>query len=724
MTTREATRRGVGSGNAVLRSPRARHYFNVRPCQDRFSCRVNKVGARACFDDCPGASAMSTPRIDDPRAVAKVVRDPVHNYVTIRAELLPLVNHPFVQRLRRISQTSFSSVVYPAMTGRRFEHSLGAMHLAARAWRTAWANSTNRTRNEFRRDVREFLKPFANDHTTVGGQHLRTIASDQSTDEEFASSLELGIAAAALLHDVGHPPYSHALEAWYEYNFEWIVSELDRTSRDELVAFRDSLTGREIHEVIGLLLVEHIEESVRAYLPWEVVSAILWDGVKVRADADTADRDKPGMRTWVSCLHELIAGEVDVDRLDYLVRDARNSGTEFGSFDIERLLQSVELHKLDAPAGDEEGKDPWPTEGWHVGFGVRATSALESFVNQRFQYYRWVVYHHHVIAANRMLNLCLHYLQRASGIIDIEGRLDSSKGGGKKFNYFGLSSGIQATVKRNRSVAHTDDGTVLEWIKDGLADHRYESDDRDAADQPITRFVALADAVLHRAPNWVPVWKTDGDYHTLSETLFKPLKMAFNNARLKFDLWKSKNDGELVQIAERRFSAIAQLIEPLQFPADLPVPRTSVPYVPGGAVPFMNKIAEVLLSTDEALGNFRFRRELEAAGLFGTIAGEIEGQDNGFWVFAFNRVVPWKLGDGAAKVFKGRRFVPLSEESGYALHWLEGAEAERAQFHAYFVSPNRNSFTADEMLNIRETFRRTYPKFIYNAMLQTFQIPG
>lgn len=661
----------------------------------------------------------------DPRAIAKVVRDPVHDYVDVKAELLPLINQPFVQRLRRVSQTSLSSTVYPSMTGRRFEHSLGTMHLAATAWRKAWANSDEKTHLAFRKDVETSMSPYRTEEdTNPGAQHLRILTSDTSTNEQFSHSIEVAISAAALLHDVGHPPYSHALEEWYSSNLEWIVNGLNNDSKNYIIDFRNSLTGKEFHEVIGLHLLSRIEDSVKRYLPWEFITAILWDGARASVESDVGDDDLTG-RTWTSCLHELIAGEVDVDRLDYLVRDARNSGTEFGSFDLERLIQSLELHNVPPtlPKDGDDVVDPSPPHGWFIGFGARATSALESFINQRFQYYRWVVFHHHVVAANRMLNLSLHYLLRVNGVIDDAGRTTLSALDGRQFDYFASKSG-PPSPKGNRAIATADDGTITEWIKAGLAEHRYVSDRSGDFDKPVMRFVALADAVIHRTSNWAPIWKTDGDYHALSARLYEATKFAFNNARLKFDVWKPGKSIELVNLAESRFQEIGRLTEHGQFPVGMPVPRTSIPYIPGGPVPFMNKIAEVVLSTDRPLGSVRLRREIEAANLFTTIAGAVDGHEDGFWVFAFDTIVPWRLGGAAAKVFKGEKFISLSEESGHALHWLEGVEAERAQFHSYFVSPHKEEFTHDEVDDIKERFRKAYPKFVYNALLQMFGIPG
>ncbi len=74
-------------------------------------------------------------------ARSRVIRDPVYGYITLPNELAGVVDHPLFQRLRRVSQTSLSNAVYPGASGTRFEHALGTMHLAQRAWRSAWENA-------------------------------------------------------------------------------------------------------------------------------------------------------------------------------------------------------------------------------------------------------------------------------------------------------------------------------------------------------------------------------------------------------------------------------------------------------------------------------------------------------------------------------------------------------------------------------------------------------
>lgn len=112
-----------------------------------------------------------------------------------------------------------------------------------------------------------------------------------------------------------------------------------------------------------------------------------------------ADRSDRG---WAHALHSIIDGQFDVDRLDYLVRDAANAGTEYGNIDSDRLLRSLELHQVE-------------DDDWRIGLGARAVSSFETMLVLRAQHYRWVVRHPAVVVANTAL-------ERAASLVhDIAG---------------------------------------------------------------------------------------------------------------------------------------------------------------------------------------------------------------------------------------------------------------------------------------------------------------
>lgn len=182
----------------------------------------------------------------------KQIKDPVHGYIEVPAEILPLVDSPALQRLHHIRQLGFAYLVYPGANHTRFEHSLGAMHLASLLCR----------------------------HLGFGSAETRTIC------------------CAALLHDIGHGPYSHASER--------LMQEYTQFSHDDI---REQLKEP--------ILVKQLEKN--SISPDEVAALI------------------SGSHRYAGIIH----GDLDVDRMDYLLRDAHYTGAPYGNFDAERLTKSL-----------------------------------------------------------------------------------------------------------------------------------------------------------------------------------------------------------------------------------------------------------------------------------------------------------------------------------------------------------------------------------------------
>jgi len=180
------------------------------------------------------------------------VKDSVHDHIEVAGVGGALMETPPVQRLRRVRQLGTVSLVYPSANHTRFEHSLGVYHLASAAL----------------------------DHLDVGGRRAEEVR------------------AAAILHDVGHSPFSHTLEG--------------------LVHRR---TGKYHDDVADIV------ES-------DEVAAVL-DGYGIEADRVEALIGGDGL------MGQLIAGELDVDRMDYLVRDAHHTGVPYGTIDTQRLVRAL-----------------------------------------------------------------------------------------------------------------------------------------------------------------------------------------------------------------------------------------------------------------------------------------------------------------------------------------------------------------------------------------------
>lgn len=229
----------------------------------------------------------------------KIINDPVYGFITVDDELIfQIIAHPYYQRLRRIHQMAMAVLVYPGAVHTRLLHSLGAYYLMCNA-----------------------LSELKNKGVQITGE------------EEQAAKI------AILLHDIGHGPFSHALE--------------------------NVLIEGMPHEAISLLLMKELNEQF---------------GGRLQMALDIFTNFYPK-----KYLYQLISGQLDVDRMDYLTRDSFFSGVNEGVIGYDRILKMLTIHKGELMV-EEKG-----------------IYSIEKFlVSRRLMY--WQVYlHKTVLCAEQML---------------------------------------------------------------------------------------------------------------------------------------------------------------------------------------------------------------------------------------------------------------------------------------------------------------------------------
>ena len=239
----------------------------------------------------------------------KVIRDPLWNNIRLDPLALTLVDTPAMQRLRYVRQLGYAFLVYPGATHSRFEHALGAHHVARRTI-TLLAE----------RGELESVSPRERDLT----------------------------AAAMLLHDVGHYPFSHALE------------EIGALNHESAAAPRITTGG----------VADALTSALGADAPARVLAMM--------------------HGTDSGPLQGLVSGSIDLDKIDYLKRDAMMCGVPYGEIDVDRLLDSIVI--VDDPATGRPG----------VGIMEKGLSALESLLFAKYQMYRNIYWHHAVRSATAM----------------------------------------------------------------------------------------------------------------------------------------------------------------------------------------------------------------------------------------------------------------------------------------------------------------------------------
>lgn len=288
------------------------------------------------------------------------IRDPIHGAIQLSRDELPVIDSRAMQRLRRIKQLGFGEFAFPGATHNRFSHSLGAMHLAGVA----------------------FDKIF-------GPQSL--------SSPEVRHRLRGTVRMAALLHDVGHGPLSHAAERAMPDARELAIPGLSA-----------DLDKRASHEHYTLKLI--VDGPLRAPLeasniPPVAVAALISQEIDPGPDLLTDQG-----RDLRPVLSQLISSEMDVDRMDYLLRDSYYAGVTYGRYDLPWLLSNLATH-------EEEGRV-------YLALHRRALHAFEDFLLSRYHMYLMVYFHHLSVIYEELL--LRHFEREAKDFrfpADVEGYL-------------------------------------------------------------------------------------------------------------------------------------------------------------------------------------------------------------------------------------------------------------------------------------------------------------
>ncbi len=229
----------------------------------------------------------------------KIINDPVYGFITIPYEIVfDIIEHPWFQRLRRIQQLGLSNLVYPGAIHTRFNHALGAMFLMGKAINT-----------------------------------LRSKGKEITEKEAEAATI------AIILHDIGHGPFSHALE-------RTIISNVS-------------------HEQLSILFMKNLNKDFNNQLSLAI-------------DIFTNNYHK-------KFLHQLVSSQLDVDRLDYLTRDSYFTGVHEGVIGYDRLIEMMDV------------------ENDELVIEQKGIYSVEKFIIARRVMYWQVYLHKTVICAEQML---------------------------------------------------------------------------------------------------------------------------------------------------------------------------------------------------------------------------------------------------------------------------------------------------------------------------------
>lgn len=288
------------------------------------------------------------------------IRDPVHGSIAINDLEIPIIRAPFFQRLRNIKQLGFSEYVFPGATHTRFLHSIGVMHVSDQAFNRLFKNHSPS------RELKRLKQTF-----------------------KFA----------CLLHDIGHAPLSHSTESVMPRLKELEIPNRFHDGNIERQATHEDYT---IKIIVDSSLTKSFEKAKKrlGVQPEHVAELVIGKSAEPEAfEIDGVD--------YFTLLHQLVSSELDCDRMDYLLRDSYFCGVSYGQYDLDWLLDNLEVARIENKA--------------ILGINERAVVTFDDFLLSRYHMFIMVYFHYRSVCLEQIL---FRYFKTSQGEYEIPGSIE------------------------------------------------------------------------------------------------------------------------------------------------------------------------------------------------------------------------------------------------------------------------------------------------------------
>ena len=342
------------------------------------------------------------------------IPDIIHGTIVYSGIEHEIINTPIFNRLQRISQSSLAFLTFPSNKVKRFEHSVGTMHLSGQIFYNSICNAHSDTLTIFINEIKKQIKIWrSNKPQKELPRELKSVTAEKilesspypksafynsylpanlSEDAAFPYFIAFeAIRIAGLLHDLGHLPYSHILENSLKnlYEFAENDNDINNDVKEEfLKTMYPFVKGKDaIHEEFGKMLVDSIKQCIVDDLSHQQLNDISYFYLVLVFDfAQKILSSKFIDNTVFADMHLIISGVVDSDRLDYCSRDYYCAALDKSIFDYTKFFQGYTLINRNV-----EGKK-------HFMFAPSAKnlSMVEELLRKRYRIYSDINYHHRV----------------------------------------------------------------------------------------------------------------------------------------------------------------------------------------------------------------------------------------------------------------------------------------------------------------------------------------
>ncbi len=356
-----------------------------------------------------------------------LISDAIHGSIQISYLEKQIISTQAFNRLHNIMQNSTVFLTYPSNQTKRFSHSLGSMHLGSQMFYHCIVNANPTIKDELLEAVKISVKYILTEQESqtalnrclgdfakvVDKLDFKEIIEEplyKSNTPSIIGETQIflyqilfqSIRCAALLHDIGHPPFSHITEYALQKlsktislkkelltdRQKFFLESIDYSGNDQLhERIGSKIASRLLYSIIPNIIPQTEEEAYQIIFYW-----FIYRFTKAILSEET---------NFFSDIHRLISSAIDCDRLDYVTRDLLNSGFTSGKIEYDRLINSMKLIKNNGRFG--------------FCVSIRSLSTVDDFFRRRLQLYRYIILHHRVVKTDYLLEqiivqLSLDYL--------------------------------------------------------------------------------------------------------------------------------------------------------------------------------------------------------------------------------------------------------------------------------------------------------------------------